>query len=217
MSLIQSVNPVVGELLGGRDTIGGELGAYYVALTPTPGTGIIGHAAPTTFDQTKAYFALYNPGPNTVYPLYLRLHDTVISAGATGPMYWTQVLDTGNRYSSGGTAITPNNTNYGSANKSLAVITVGAATCTANTTQSRTLANHSFRGAAIDVVQDRYEFQWGVGSGSSSFLQGATYIYSAQVFPVVVVPPNCSFLIHEWQAAQSTGPTMEVEFAYIER
>lgn len=200
-----------------RDTALADLGAFYTALSPTPGTGIIGHAAPTTFDQTKAYLLVYNAGSSNIYPMYLRLHDTVISAGGTGVMYWTQVLDTGNRFSSGGTVLTPKNSNFGSTNKSGAIITAGAVVCSANTGASNTLSNFSFRGAAIDVVQDRYEFQWGVPTVSSNFLQGATYINSSQGFPPVVIPPGASFLIHEWQAAQSTGPTFEVEFGYVEK
>lgn len=216
MSLVSSLVAQVASLTS-RDLTTADLGFDYTALTPTPGTGIIGHAAPTTFDQTKAYLLCYNPGPLTVYPKFLRLHDTVISAGGTGVMYWTQVLDLGNRFSSGGTALTPNNVNPISTNKSKAIITVGAVVCSANTNASVTLSNFSFRGAAIDVVQDRYEFQWGANTPSSNFLQGATYINSAQGFGAVIVPPGYSFLIHEWQAAQSTGPTFEVEFGYTEK
>lgn len=207
-----SVLPLVG-----RDTGAADAGNVYTALTPTPGTGIIGHAAPTTFDQTKAIFLLYNSGASNVYPLYLKLHNTVISAGANGVMYFTQVVDTGNRFSSGGTALTPQNTNYGSSSKSAALITVGAVVCSANTNASRTLAHHTFRGATIDVVHDRYTFTWGLPSSDGSYLAGATYASLTQGNVPVVIPPGASFMIHEWEASQSTGPTYEFEFGYIER
>ena len=36
----------------GREMLADE-GSYFTAITPTSGTGIIGHAAPTTFDEAK--------------------------------------------------------------------------------------------------------------------------------------------------------------------
>lgn len=218
MALAASNNPIVSDVLA-RDTQAADSGNYFVALTPTPGTGIIGHAAPTTFDQTKAYLLVYNSGNANIYPMYLRLHTTVISAGdSTGPIFWTQVLDTGNRFSSGGTALTPNNTNYGSANKSSAVITVGAVVCTANSSLSRTVAHKTFRPGTIDVVHDQFIFYWGAAvMAAPQLLPTSTASTYAESFAPVVIPPGGSFLIHEWAAAQSTGPTLEVEFGYVEK
>lgn len=202
-----------------RETAAADQGVYYTALTPTPGTGIIGHAAPTTFDQTKAYLLCYNPGPNVVYPLYLRLHDTVVSAGdSTGPMFYTQVVDLGNRFSSGGTALTPNNANPASQNKSKAVITVGAVVCTANSNASQTMFHKTFHPGTIDVVHDQLFFTWGAAIlGSPQLLPTTTASTYAESFGPIVVPAGYSFLIHEWAAAQSTGPTYEVEFGYMEK
>ena len=44
-------------------------GTYFTAISPTSGTGLLGHAAPTTFDQTKAFIYLYNGGTKTIYRL----------------------------------------------------------------------------------------------------------------------------------------------------
>lgn len=217
MSLITNTTQVSD--INSRDTVMADLGAYYTALTPTPGTGIIGHAAPTTFDQTKAYVLVYNSGTANIYPMYLRLHTTVVSAGdSTGPIFWTQVLDTGNRFSSGGTSLTPNNTNFGSSNKSGAIITVGAVVCSANTAASRTIAHKTFRPGTVDVVHDQFIFLWGAPTmGTPQLLPTTTASTYAESFAPVVIPPGASFLIHEWAASQSTGPTLEVEFGYAEK
>lgn len=215
---LAGTNAIVSDITA-RDTQAADSGNYFTALTPTPGTGIIGHAAPTTFDQTKAYFLLYNPGPNTVYPMYLRLHTTVVSAGdSTGPIFWTQVMDTGNRFSSGGTALTPNNCSYGSTNKSKAVITVGAVVCTANSAASATIAHKTFRPGTVDVVHDQFIFVWGAPVlAAPQLLPTTTASTYAESFAPLAIPAGNSFLIHEWAAAQSTGPTLEVEFGYIEK
>ncbi|HYC99696.1 MAG TPA: hypothetical protein VEB22_00585, partial [Phycisphaerales bacterium] len=34
-------------------------GSYFVARNPTPGTGVAGHAAPTTLDDTKPFLELF--------------------------------------------------------------------------------------------------------------------------------------------------------------
>lgn len=219
MSLFTPSNPIVGSLLGDRDTGVAETGNYFTALTPTPGTGIIGHAAPTTFDQTKAYFLLYNPGPLNVYPLYMRLHTTVVSAGdTTGPIFWTQVIDAGNRFSSGGTNLTPNSVNLASGPKSLSVITVGAVVCSANSGTSRTIGHNTFHPGTIDVLHDQYDFLWGAPQAVSfNLLPTTTASHLAAVFAPVVIQPNSSFLIHQWAAGQSTGPTLEIEFGFIEK
>src|SRR5579859_6094362 len=194
MALAGSSNPVVSDVTA-RDTQAADSGNYYTALTPTPGTGIIGHAAPTTFDQTKAYILVYNAGNLNIYPMYLRLHTTVVSAGdSTGPIFWTQVLDTGNRFSSGGTALTPNNCNYASLNASGAVITVGAVVCTSNTSKSRTMAHKTFRPGTVDVVHDQFIFLWGAPAmGTPQLLPTTTASTYAESFAPLVITPGSSF------------------------
>ncbi len=115
-----------------RDTQASDLGYYFSAITPTPGTGIIGHAINTTFVETKPMFLLYNGGNANIYPMFLKLTNTAVSVGNTMTQF-TVTLDQGNRFSSGGTALLVANNNINSGNQSGAQITVGAVTATAAT------------------------------------------------------------------------------------
>lgn len=200
----------------GKELVSADEGSYFTALSTTPGTGIIGHAAPTTFDATKPYFLLYNGGVNRIYPQFLRLHDTVVSVGGARVQF-TVVVDQGNRYSSAGTALTPKNVNMDSVISSAASIYQGAVVATAASASVRTLDHLVFRGT-IDVVEDVYEIVFGASDGSG---QGGSRVATvgdfARLAPPVVVGPGQSLLIHQWAASQSTGPTFQVSFGYIER
>ena len=66
-----------------RDLWSAAEGSRFVAVNPTAGTGILGHAAPTTFDETKPFLYIYNGGSRNIYPVCVRLIDTVISVGDT--------------------------------------------------------------------------------------------------------------------------------------
>lgn len=196
----------------------GDEGSYFMAITPTPGTGVIGHAAPTTFDETKPYLLLYNGGQNRIYPQFLRLHDTVVSVGGARVQF-TVVVDpsTTSRYSSGGTALTINNINGASAVTSGATAYVGAVTATAASSQRRILDHVVFRGT-IDVVEDVYTIAFGAPDGMANGSSRAATVQDAgRVCGPVVVGPGQTLLIHQWAGAQSTGPTFQVALGFIER
>lgn len=205
-----------GVSITGKEYMAADEGSYFTALTPTPGTGIIGHAAPTTFDETKPYLLLYNGGQNRIYPQYLRLHDTVVSTAATRVQF-TIAVDQGNRYSSAGTALSPSNVNMDSVVASAASIYVGAVVATAASASRRKVDHIVFRGS-IDVVEDVYEivFAGGDGTGQGGS-RAATVQDMARMAPPVVVGPGQSLLIHQWAGSQSTGPTFQVSFGYVER
>lgn len=191
-------------------------GSYYTARTPTVGTGIIGHAAPTTFDETKPYILLYNGGQNRVYPQFLRLHETVVSTAAARVQF-TIAVDQGNRYSSAGTVLTTQNTNMDDTSSSGVSGYVGAVIATAASASRRVIDTVVFRGT-IDVVEDSYEIVFagsdGAGSGGS---RAATVTDFARMTAPVVIGPGQSLLIHQWAASQSAGPTFAVTLGYVER
>lgn len=191
-------------------------GSYFTARTPTPGTGIIGHAAPTTFDETKPYLLLYNGGQNRIYPQFLRLHETVASVGGARVQF-TVAVDTGNRLSSAGTALTTQNVNMDDNTASAAVVTVGAVIATAATASRRVVDHVVFRGT-IDIIEDVYElvFAGSDGAGAAGS-RVATVQDFAKMLPPVVIGPGQSLLIHQWAASQSTGPTFQVTLGYVER
>lgn len=201
-----------------RDLWSAAEGSRYVAVNPTPGTGILGHAAPTTFDETKPYLLIYNGGSKTIYPVCVRLTDTVVSVGGTR-IQFTGAMDVGNRLSSGGTALTQANTNGVSGSSSGAIITAGAVVATAATSARRLLGNSLIKGANIDVVWDQIEFVYGTTGGSTGGLLTPTTVaqwYSVPLAPVAI-SPGYSYMLYQWAASQSTGPTYEVVVDFIAR
>jgi hypothetical protein len=202
--------------LGNKELFFGDEGSYFTARTPTPGTGVIGHAAPTTFDETKPYLLLYNGGQNRIYPQFLRLHDTVVSVGGSRVQF-TVALDAGNRYSSGGSALTTQNNNMDSVAATQASVYAGAVVATAASATRRVTDHIVFRGT-IDVVEDVYEIVFGASDGPGmGGSRAATVADFSRFTAPVVVGPGQSLLIHQWAASQSTGPTFQVTLGYIER
>ncbi len=192
-------------------------GSEFVAVSPTPGTGIIGHAAPTTFDETKAYLLVYNGSSKYLYPRFLRLHDTVVSVG-DARMQFTFTRDTGNLFSSGGTAATVSSTNsdLATAGSSGVVVTQGAVVCAAATASRAILGNYCLRGT-IDVVEDTYTFVFGAVDGFTTGSRAATVMDIAQsVSPIGIGPGRC-LKVHQWAGSQSTGPTFEMVFGFLLR
>jgi hypothetical protein len=202
--------------ISSKEWVVADEGSYFVARTATPGTGIIGHAAPTTFDETKPYLLLYNGGQKRIYPQYLRLHETVASAGGARVQF-TMVVDQGNRYASAGSALTVVNPNMDSTAASQCTGYVGAVIASAASASRRIVDHLVFRGT-IDIVEDVYEIVFGAGDGSGmGGSRAATVQDMARLAPPIVIGPGQSFLIHQWAAAQSTGPTFQVSLGYIER
>src|SRR5438132_3493251 len=142
MSFAASTNSVVSPLSGGRDTQLADQGQFFVGRTPTVGTGIVGAASLQTFDETKGILCLFNSSATvSIYPMWLLTHLTVVGATASIAENWTFTLDTGNRLTSGGTALTVVNTNMNSSTATAAVATFGALTTTTQTGARRVIAN----------------------------------------------------------------------------
>lgn len=201
--------------ISGKELFSADEGSYFVAISATPGTGVVGHPAPTTFDETKPYLLLYNGSTDKRIALqYLRFHETVVSTAATRTQ-WTFTIDEGNRLSSAGTAATINNVNMASSNVSVAAIKHGAPVATAASASRRVLGHYSLRGS-IDVVEDNLEFIFG-GLGGQNVLAPATVMAVAVNVPPVIIGPGQSFMAYQWSASQSTGPTLEMVLGFIER
>lgn len=203
--------------ISSKEWVAADEGSYFVARTPTPGTGIIGHAAPTTFDETKPYVLLYNASTTKrIYPQFLRLHDSVASIGGARTQF-TVAVDTGNRYASGGTALTIVNPNMDSNNATGASAFCGAVIASAASGTRRVVDHVVFRGT-IDIIEDVYELVFAASDGSGmGGSRAATVQDMARLAPPVCIGPGQSFLVHQWAASQSTGPTFQVTLGYIER
>lgn len=213
MSLAASTNPTVALLNPIRDAAAADAGVYFVAVTPTPGTGIVS-GNPTTLVATTPMLVLYNGGSLTVYLAYLRLLSTVVGGGAATKNFTHQV-DTGNRYASGGTALTIKNVNATNTGTSSVQAYTGAITAGAASGSVRNLQSDFFRVAAADVVGDIYEWTFGGASIPSSQITTATHFVHAA--PPVVLAPSASYILNVWSGTFTQGITFIVELGFIEK
>lgn len=213
---------VLAALGGARDTAVTDTGGFYVGITPTPGTGVAGNASGVaTFVETTPFLVIYNSGLLNIYPTHIRMHTTVIGTGnSTAAHNWTFTLDTGNRYSSGGTALTINNLNMLSANKSAAIITVGAVTATAASNVRRIVGHQAVKFGAIETVHDCLQFNFGGAEqcDPTSLINNAASLSHTTVnFAPLVIGPNQSLVAVRWVTANTALPTYEVEVGFIEK
>lgn len=202
--------------LGGKEWPLSDEGSYYTARDATPGTGKISGVV-TTFVETTPYLIIYNGSTSlSIYPQFIRFHVTVVSTNSTRVQF-TTAIDTGNRFSSGGAALTLQNTNMNSPNASQAVINTGVLVATTATANRRVLDHVNFRGS-IDVVEDSYELVFGPNDGpGNGGSRVATVADLSKQHSPVVIGPGQSFLLYEWSTSQSVGITMETTIGYVER
>lgn len=226
MSFAATTNTVVSNLAGHRDIEAADLGYYFTARTPTPGTGIIGGGSVQAFTETTPILVLYNAGPLSVYPMSLRTHLTVVGSNATPTIdNWTFTMDNGNRYTSGGTTLTQQNTNGTTLQNSGAFVVVGAITATAATPKRRVLGNITTKAddeadGGLEVVHDTTVFSWGDTFASSNHpirANSTTPMYSGHALPPCVIGPNMSLVIVRWSGSQVTGSTNEFQLTWIEK
>ncbi len=229
MSLSGS-NAVVNALLN-RDTVAADQGNYFVAVSPTPGTGILETASISTFALAEAapVLSVYNgstvANPVNIYPLYLRLTVTQANAGGLTTRF-TLTVDQGQRVTTAPAAsgtLTINNSHIGSANRSQAQIYAGTGlVCAAATSQRRIIGNQSFRnGGVVSVIGDVYQFNFGSTEqvDPMSLVETGTAICNITYgFAPVVIGPNQNFQVQGWAASQgATQHGYEIEFGFIER
>ena len=214
---LQGTSTLITSLAGGREQALAEQGGYYTAITPTPGTGII-HGVVNTLVETTPVLVVYNGGLLNVFPTYLRMHCTVISTTASAAHNWTNTIDTGNRYTSGGTALTINNNNMASAATSGVIATYGAVTASAATGARRVLSHGQSKFVTVETVHDTVTLNW--GNSDSSYLppliNNAASLTHVTINhgPCMIGPGQSMVLIH-WSASTTVAPTFEAEFGFI--
>ena len=215
------INQVVSPIAGLRDIGVSDSGNYFAAMTPTPGTGVVGTTSVNTFVETTPTLVLYNAGPLNIYPTMLRTHLTVIGTNAGAVLdFWTFTMDNGNRYTSGGTQLTVVNENGLTTSKSGAFVAVGGITATANTPRRRIVANIQTKTDVIEVVHDTAVFSWGdtFGSSANSLATNANAVaYNGYSLPPIVIAPNCSLVVVRWAVNQTTGSTHEYFMSWYEK
>lgn len=187
-----------------------EEGSYFSFVTPTPGTGIVAGVV-TTFVETTPSLVIYNGTENQLVMDFIRETCTVAPVGGTR-VRRTITIDDGNRYSSGGTALTVNNTNMKSSISAAGVTAyTGAITATAATASRRLIADPIFRWGTIGIVGDIYETVFGQDGPTPSHTPVATVATFVKNVPPVVLGPGDSLVIVQWEASQATAPTLAIE------
>lgn len=206
-------------------------GNYYVSLNPTVGTAIamttsvVDDAA--TASSTHAQFApvmqivngdvASNANARSIYPRYLRMSLAQVPTSATIWRYAMR-LDSGSKYASGGSQITPVNVNPGSSNNPVARIYFGAIVPTSLPTSNSHLVASGFIDTTIPVTGDQWLFTFGNASPSMDQLNGGT-VAKNMVFncPPIIIPPNWTLQIEMWGTANAAAPSWEFEMGHIER
>lgn len=195
-------------------------GQYFVATSPTPGTGLATIAAQASFADTAPFILINNAHPTKVITLdYIRL--TVTAAGSSGTnISWAVKTDGVNasRYTSGGSTLSPKNVNQSSGEASSALIYAGAVVAAAVSSSAR-LLGHGILRTVIPVVGDTYLWtfggDFGAGTGGQVISGTAPASIAVGLSPVQIGPTQW-FALHIWLASQSAASSYEVEIGYIE-
>lgn len=212
-----------GQLMGGSKlTALADEGTYFTATNATLGTAITGTAAPTAFAATVALMSLYNTavagaGAKSIYLDWIQLE--VRAAGTNGTSFqYAMSIDAGNRFTSGGTAITPANANTNSTNATGATLNVGALVSTAASAGVRRPKAGMVR-SVIKVIGDVYLFTFGQSNASMAgmVLEGTAQAAIPVHCPPVALGPNSTFLFHEVAPSQSVAATYEFSMGWWER
>ncbi len=209
-------------LLGSKMDALCEEGSYFIATNATPGTAIAGIAAADGLDDLEALIYLRNGASNDKRIVLDFLLLQVATAGANGTN-WAFAMkgDKGNaRYASGGTQITPVNTNMGSSRTSgIDKMYFGAVVPTAATSEAR-LLHHGLVRTVIKVVGDKYLFTFGNSSPPTMTgiaLEGTAQANINIACPPVILDPGDTFLFHEFAASQSGAAQYQFAMGFYVR
>lgn len=198
---------------------------FYAAMNPTFRTGIDINADPGAIAATEGMMTIFNSGVNRlgpnaiIIPQYLKLVTKV--KGASGTDFSIRLAtDLVNRYSSGGSQLTGNETYAAKSltrRTSRATIYFGDLTLAAATSE-KIVGQVTFHSATTSqIVGDRYMIRFGDPDLPSALVSAAaaqTQIETVQ--PVVLRPGGCLILQPFSTSAASTAAQFEVELGYME-
>ena len=201
-----------------------EDATYFKACNATWGTGI-GMAIQTSFSDTANVLVLLRSGSATkaIIPHYIRLINTVAGATTTSS-HMGIILDTGNRYSSGGTDLSAQVVSPRSDSGATTVldqIRFAAITASAVVVK-RQIARFALKTQAAPcwAVGDEVLINFLHNEGSQHGLLSGAAAGSIvkNVGPMMLKGLNHCLLVHMWNPANATtAPSWEVEMAWWER
>lgn len=199
--------------------VAADEGSYFIARNATPGTGVAGHAAPTTHDTAKPYVLLINgAGGARVYLDYLKL--LVTAAGSSGTLnYATHTVDKNRTPGSGGADLTIVNVNLQSARSaSLSNARIGAVVPSESNTADARIVAHQRARTVIPVVGDTLLFNFGGAPiPSGAVMAGTTELDRIIHCPPIVLGPGDSYHLVLWRASQSGAASYECEVGFWNR
>lgn len=190
------------------------------ATNATFGTGIA-QAIQTSWTATTPILTLFNSdaaGGLSIVPDYIKLINSAAGASTTAS-HMAAILDAGNRFSSGGSALTAANANSGNTTASKATINFGAVTATAASAPKQ---------VGRDAIKTQATPCWLVGDeifikfGNFDNTFGPTNGAATNVYPApcgqVYVAPQTTLLIYLWNISNAvTPPSWEIEMGWYER
>ena len=210
---------MVQNLHGLRTPMLAKEGSQWVC-TNAQGTAILDGNA-SAFSATAPTLSIVNNnavGGKTIY--VTRVHVTVVAVGTSSTNWVSRwIVDTGNRFTSGGTALTPTNPNLSvTAAATGAVINFGALLATAASANVRTINNRQLR-VVVPSAGDEVTFEFGNTAPTSAGMIDVAGQFSKVVQVVgVALAPQQSLLWYQFGASQGTARSFDnIDIEYIER
>lgn len=205
---------------GVRDHAAADDGSSWVA-TNVPGTPIVDGAAVTAFVATTPTLVMFNSnaaGGKTIYPKRFKLQ--AAAAGTNGTNWLGQwLVDTGNRWTSGGTLLTTANCAIGQTNLATGLVAHFGAVLAPAANASRILHSASYR-TVLKVIGDVTTFEWGTSAPTTPGMptDGTLQLTQVLELPAMPIPPQCSLLWYEYAASQSVAASFDyLQLEYLER
>jgi hypothetical protein len=191
----------------------------YRATNPTISTGIA-QAVVTSWVATTPFMVIFNQdvaGGLSLHLDYIKLINSVAGASTTSA-HAAFILDTVDRFSSGGSVLTGAQINSALSGTAKARVNVGAVTATA-ATAARQIGRDMVKTQAAPcwTVGDEVYAKFDTFDFSPAPTNGAgTAIFGIPSGPVVIAPGH-SFLFYLWNIANAvTPPSWEIEMAWWE-
>lgn len=214
---------------GSTDHGAADEGSYYAVTNPTPGTLIATttsvvddaatasatHAQNVPVMHYKNGYAATDPQGKCSYFKYLRM---MLSQVPTSASTWRFAIRIGNvsRYTSGGSALTPQNVNGASSNTSPSICYFGAVV-TALDPANRLVSNGTV-GSVIPVTLDVWTFTFGDSVQPSNFLNGSASAKNVTIaLPPICIGPGGYMQFEMWGTSNAAAPSWEFEMGVVER
>ncbi len=215
---------VTQSLHGGKMHTLAQEGSYFVATNPTVATGIAGIAAADGYNAAETLFLLYNQSTQAegiqICLDFLELQCTVVDTNGTD-LRFDHHIDNTDRFTSGGSNITPVSPNMDSSASAKGRLRFGAVVSSAASSSVRYLGGRQL--ASTDLVaNDLMLFTYGGSNAFSNQNSNLTEEATLSRFwhvacPPVVLGPGCSYLFTINSASQSGAATWTFNCGWWER